>query len=178
MASRMSRIAKPMPVSSKMYRHFAVLTVVITAGLAFFASGEQSNSMAAELAAKQAKRDAQHEQDKVRLAEVQRSNLRDARGGGGGGGGFTVGEGSIDPDSEFATSAEVVGSTSRFGPPADILVRKSAAMKLTPAEYENFRLNATKPGSKRPRGKPTAEQEKQLSSYWDQRSGFEPQVDN
>lgn len=36
----MARIVQTLPVSAKAYRHFAVLTLIITAALAFFADGE------------------------------------------------------------------------------------------------------------------------------------------
>lgn len=39
-AARMSRIAKTLPVTPKMYRNFAVVTVVITGFIAIFADGE------------------------------------------------------------------------------------------------------------------------------------------
>lgn len=45
----MATIRKP-PVPAKMYRHFAVITIVLTLGLALFADGENRELMAEELA--------------------------------------------------------------------------------------------------------------------------------
>lgn len=55
MASPMSRIAKPRAVSPRMFRHFAVITVVLTAVIGLFANGEQGNAITDEIAAKQAR---------------------------------------------------------------------------------------------------------------------------
>lgn len=48
MRKSMSRIAKSQPVSASMYKHFAIVTVVATACLAMFASGESRESIARE----------------------------------------------------------------------------------------------------------------------------------
>jgi hypothetical protein len=51
----MARTAKSAPVTAKMYRHFAVATVVITAALAFFADGNTQQALEQELARQPAK---------------------------------------------------------------------------------------------------------------------------
>lgn len=48
----MSRITKKSPVSANMFRHFAVITIVITACLALFVDGEAKDSVAEQVAAK------------------------------------------------------------------------------------------------------------------------------
>lgn len=45
----MSRIARTSPVSANMYRHFAIITVVITACLALFVDGENRDAMAEQV---------------------------------------------------------------------------------------------------------------------------------
>lgn len=46
----MSRIVRTSPVSANMYRHFAIITVVITACLALFVDGENRDAMAERVA--------------------------------------------------------------------------------------------------------------------------------
>lgn len=53
-ADAMSRIAKPSAVSPKMYRHFAVITLVLTVLVAMLADGEQRDAISQEIAARQA----------------------------------------------------------------------------------------------------------------------------
>jgi hypothetical protein len=49
----MTRSAPIIPVNAKMYRHFAIATVLITGTLAMFASGENREAMSDHLAARQ-----------------------------------------------------------------------------------------------------------------------------
>lgn len=49
-----------MLVSPKLFRHFAVITVVITSGLAMFANGENREALAETIKAQQAKNSARH----------------------------------------------------------------------------------------------------------------------
>jgi hypothetical protein len=49
----MSRSAPVIPVNAKMYRHFAIATVLITGTLAMFASGENQQAVEDHLAAQQ-----------------------------------------------------------------------------------------------------------------------------
>ena len=51
----MRRVAPNLPVSPVMLRHFAVVTLVATAGLAMFASGENSSALAEAQRAAQAR---------------------------------------------------------------------------------------------------------------------------
>ena len=62
----MSRAAPTIPVSAKMYRHFAVVTVTITTCLAIFADGENRQALAEEVAARQ-------QQNELRAAEQEKS---------------------------------------------------------------------------------------------------------
>ena len=62
----MRRAAPVIPVSSRLFRHFAVVTVVITAGLAMFASGENREVVTETIAKREAKNAArQAEYDKL-----------------------------------------------------------------------------------------------------------------
>ncbi len=51
----MSRIATALPVTPKLYKHFAIVTLVITLGMAMFANGEGHQAVADEIAAREAK---------------------------------------------------------------------------------------------------------------------------
>lgn len=63
----MAKIRKP-PVPYKMYRHFVVITIVLTAGLAFFADGEKRETVT------------EHVAEKEERAEMQRISAEKARG--------------------------------------------------------------------------------------------------
>ena len=54
MQRAMSRIARPSAVSPQVYRHFAIITIAITACVALFATGE-SGGLGDELAAREAR---------------------------------------------------------------------------------------------------------------------------
>lgn len=91
----------PLPVSPALLRHFAVVTVVITAGLAMFASGENREIVVEQIKAQQQKNHAkQVEREKGGNRRVVVEGMRTAPGvsydapeeyrdppGGGGGGG-------------------------------------------------------------------------------------------
>ena len=51
----MSRISRKQTVSPKVYRHFAAITVIITACTAMFADGETTDAMAEQIAAREAR---------------------------------------------------------------------------------------------------------------------------
>lgn len=61
------RFKKPSP-STRMYRHFAVITLVATGLLALFADGEQARAVTEEIQAKQ-EQEALHQESKEKLAE-------------------------------------------------------------------------------------------------------------
>lgn len=63
----MSRIAKPSAVSPKMFRHFAVITLVVTVLVAMLADGEKRDAISQEIAARQA-------EAKAREASAANSN--------------------------------------------------------------------------------------------------------
>lgn len=68
----MSRSAPVIPVNAKMYRHFAIATVLITGTLAMFASGENRQAMEDHLAA---------QQRLVKAQEAERKLAAEGRGG-------------------------------------------------------------------------------------------------
>ena len=93
----MSRIARTLPVSTKLYRHFAVVTVVITVCVALFADGETRATVADEIETRQTKNElVEHEVNKLGVRRQALGALRIKAGGGGwgdGGGGGDMGGG-------------------------------------------------------------------------------------
>lgn len=159
-----------------MYRHFAVVTLIITAGLAMFANGEQTRAVAAQVAAKQNRNGSAQQQNQVRLAAVRRDNMRDARGSGGGSAtDFDAGDGMIDPDGLVADPA---GSRPpMLGPGGPVQrVPDAATYKMTPTEYERLRALQRK-GKGSPATAPTPEQLRAASEASARRSGSDPASD-
>ncbi len=77
----MSRSAPIIPVDAKMYRHFAIATVMITGCLAMFASGENREALEAQLAENQQQNAArQAEQEKAEQGAIgKKGNFKDKR---------------------------------------------------------------------------------------------------
>ena len=77
----MSRSAPIIPVDAKMYRHFAIATVLITGCLAMFASGENREALQAQLEAKQQQNAAQQaEQEAAKEKGIgKKGNFTDKR---------------------------------------------------------------------------------------------------
>lgn len=65
----MARAAPTLPISPRMFRHFAVITVAITGCVALFADGEGREAIASELAARQQK-------NQVLIAEAEKVGKR------------------------------------------------------------------------------------------------------
>lgn len=103
--SAMSRVAQTLPITPKMYRHFAVVTVVLTAALALFADGERQEMLKGELAKHQTASGAAEQED-PRLAAARARNERAARKSkramAGGEAGLDAGDGSFTPDADFS----------------------------------------------------------------------------
>lgn len=166
----MSRIAKPSPVSAKMYRHFAAITLIITAGLGFFASAENTQAVA-EIAAKRAEKKSAKHQAPPRLAAASSNNLRDAREDTGGRDpGYDSGQGYADPDGTAMTggsSRRMDSARSSFVRPVAISggpglrVPDAEKFELTPAEYERQRKLAK--AKKGPPPPPDADQNGAMS---------------
>lgn len=93
----MSRIARTLPVSAKLYRHFAVVTVVITVCVALFADGETHATVADEIETRQTRNElVEHEVNKLGVRRQALGALHIKTGGGwgdGGGGGGDMGGG-------------------------------------------------------------------------------------
>lgn len=73
----MAQSAPIIPVNAKMYRHFAIATVLITGCLAMFASGENREALADTIESQQQKVEVQQAQKK--LTPAKRSNFTDKR---------------------------------------------------------------------------------------------------
>ena len=77
----MSRSAPIIPVNAKMYRHFAIATVMITGTLALFADGENREALEEQIEARQqtvALKQAEQE-NAAKKATVAKSNFTDKR---------------------------------------------------------------------------------------------------
>ena len=80
-AGAMARTAPTLPITPKMFRHFAVITVVSTLCLSFFASGENREMVEEEIAQQQAEVKAKKA---ARAEPAVKSKIKDKREGGGG----------------------------------------------------------------------------------------------
>lgn len=58
----MSRIAAALPVDARMYRHFAAITLAVTALVALFADGENRQAIADEVEARETRRELREQQ--------------------------------------------------------------------------------------------------------------------
>ena len=103
-SAAMARIAPALPVSAKMYRHFAVITVVITVCIALFADGGTHASLASEsIKAPDGKAIVERQANKVAARKSLLGGLHvKARGSGwgtdgGSGGDFGGGGGGVIP---------------------------------------------------------------------------------
>lgn len=102
----MSRIARTLPVSPQMYRHFAVITVAITICVALFADGETRATVVDEVEKQQTRNElVEHEVNKLGVRRNALGGLKvKARGsgwgsdGGGGGGDFDGGGSAMMPN--------------------------------------------------------------------------------
>lgn len=103
-SSTMSRIAQTLPITPKMYRHFAAITVILTAALALFADDERQDMLKGELAKHQTA--SGNSSDDPRFAAARASNERAARKSkratAGGEAGIDSGDGSFTPDADFS----------------------------------------------------------------------------
>lgn len=97
----MRKSAPTLPVSTDMLRHFAVLTVVITAGLAMFANGENENVIAEQIRQREMKNQAlRMEREKASQRTVVIDGLRVAPG---------TRVGSADVDTDHFTTTGISG---------------------------------------------------------------------
>lgn len=130
----MVRKAHTQPVTPQMYRHFAVLTIAITAAVALFADGENREAMASEIRPQTAPAPA------PTPAQITR---KDGRGGGFGGGaefdssfgepmdsvGSAASDGVIPNDFAVTPSLGLPGGVNRYGVPAHVWNTLSDAQK-------------------------------------------------
>lgn len=75
----MSRKAPIIPVDARMYRHFAIATVLITGCLAMFASGENREALADTIEAQQRKVEMEQAQAQAKKPAAKKSNFTDKR---------------------------------------------------------------------------------------------------
>lgn len=77
MPQAMSRIARASAVSPKVYRHFAVVTIAITACIGLFADGESTEALRSQIEAREARnRLLTAEADKLGARRLKAGNLR------------------------------------------------------------------------------------------------------
>jgi len=91
----MARIAQTIAVSPQMYRHFAVITVTVTAFIAFFADGERREEISDHISAQQARAEAKRTESKKLEGKILHRAKAANRAYGGSSGGDFVGEGMI-----------------------------------------------------------------------------------
>ncbi len=115
----MAKIAKP-PIPIKMYRHFAIITIAITLLLGFFANGENSEAVVAQIEEHQQ----QAELERISAERTGANNeltLRDGTppnvsDGGGGGGGDVGGFGNPSMRLTASNSSVPLNSGTPMGP--------------------------------------------------------------
>ncbi|AKM07113.1 hypothetical protein [Pelagerythrobacter marensis] len=132
----MARRARQTGLNSKVYRHFAVITVCLTATLAIFADGENRSAMAEELDARDEhtalKQEEAEKYGKPRLIATSHDRPRNT------GGGFDA-----DGGGEFGAPMDDLGSDQGSGyvPPSRATTQVGlgidyAALGLTQAQFE------------------------------------------
>lgn len=94
-------------IPPKMYRHFAVVTVLLTACIALFADGERRDAIAEEVAEQQ-QRAALQQQQTENAHQRQLVAAPPAKAGSGGWGSDAV----VDPQGQTPTTAEIMISDS------------------------------------------------------------------
>lgn len=150
MAAAMSRIAKPLPVSPKIYRHFASITIGLTFCVALFANGEaREDAQQRVVAAVDKANQIKHEASDMPARQFRVGNLDDNSGGsfggdsgvviaGGGGGSEVSGGDEFDLTSsrgtmvsgEYEVGAERPGESQTAQPTE---VRSAADSTVSPA---------------------------------------------
>lgn len=164
----MSRPPPIIPVDAKMYRHFAIATVLITGCLAMFASGENREALADTIEAQQRK--VEVEQAQADKPAAKKSNFTDKR----------KVKGSFSSDSDlrwdpppmarrsvgFAQTMQaerVAASPASFGgggaaPSAPVTVMGALPPGMSPAQYEQM-MNQKKKKTAPPPSRQMTEQE-------------------
>ena len=79
MTRAMAHIAQTISVTPQMYRHFAVITVVATAMIAFFADGEQREAVADHIERRQANIETRRIEQQKLSARGMQTKLKDNR---------------------------------------------------------------------------------------------------
>lgn len=166
----MARVAPPLPVSPKLFRHFAVITVVVTACVAMFADGEGREAIAAQVAERQ-------KQNELLVAEAktvgQRTiglkKIKASKGA------VALANASIDDfdtGGEFGAPMESAGGLSSYGDsmpsspgPHGQIADSSPLSVLPPHARQTKRPTVAKPK------RPSQEQLQQLMDASSRRSG-------
>ncbi len=180
----MRRIAPAIPVPPTIFRHFAVITILITACIALFADGERRDAIGAEL-------DAQKQKTVMVQAESgslgpNKSSVKKvyypARGGGGGDSGPPAGEPMVNPVGIAQNVAEQgtfrmardfdYGRTdyNMSGPPGPAGMADNRQGKNTPPRMGSSRKNGGK-GADEAAAKPTEAQRSALFDEGARRAG-------
>ncbi|WP_374405546.1 hypothetical protein [Pelagerythrobacter sp.] len=125
-------------MNAKMYRHFAVVTVCLTAGLAIFADGESRQAVADEIAAHEAQTDleraevAKFGQPKLLIGSGQPAQSASFDYGGGGGA-YGAPMDPLGGSDRSASSAPRRNTTTRAGTGIDY-----AALGLSKAQFDEL----------------------------------------
>ncbi|PLK26017.1 hypothetical protein [Novosphingobium sp. TH158] len=161
----MKELLESIPVPPKMYRHFAVITVVITACIAVFADGERREAIGAELKAEQqqaALRQAEADTLGPRKIHLEPSPKAST------GSGFGT-EGPVDPGGENLGAPEPMptrGTATRINP--------YAASSMPPGFVPGARKlpgPSVGPAWKRPVQQPTAADLEKIRRAGEERGG-------
>lgn len=116
----MARRANP-AIDAKMYRHFAVVTVCLTAGLAIFADGESRQAVADEISARE---------DQAALERAEVAKFGPAK--------LITGSGTPAPSASFAYD----GSGGEFGAPMDGTGSRDQGASYVPRRNTTSRVGA------------------------------------
>lgn len=166
----MSRIAPQLGIPPKMYRHFAVVTLLLTACIALFADGERREAIENELAAQKKQAELQ-QQDADRAKQHQLAVATINRRGEGGWGSDAV----VDPQGAGASGSEgLISDASNPGSYVNASTADMGVLRLPAmAQIQSGMPTGTMTGplQKAARPKPTDADLKRLQRMSDMRAG-------
>lgn len=172
----MRRAAPTLPVTAKMLRHFAIVSVVITSGLAMFASGEGQEILTekarqTQLRAQEVRNQRQRATQRTVVVDGLRvapgTKLAPAEVGGGGGPSGSGGESIYDPTDSpalaYAGQGPQQGAAGPRGPGPDGVIRDANGAVIPPPAA--LMRNRGKPGqAQTPSNRPNAPTQAQIDA--------------
>ena len=187
----MAMIAQTLVLSPKLYRHFAVLTVSVTALIAIFADGERREDISDHIAVKVAKAEAHRIENARRRSQILvRSTIERKYGGAVGGNQDEAGSDAGDGEVQTASAATGARRPAMSGPPQamppEALVYGGSLDSLPdmplpgmPADVYD-RLSRIKKQREQKKGpdKPSSEDLRRMNEISAQRSGVEVEIDD